>query len=76
MDSYLIPIPKSQMLLNQIQPLPISNEHVWLLKQLPLHHHDPFDRMIIAQAISEGLTIVTQDAQFAAYPVAIFSSLG
>lgn len=63
---------KSQMLLNQIKPLPIRNEHVWMLKQLPLHHRDPFDRMIIAQAVSEDLTIVTQDAQFASYPVAIF----
>ena len=62
---------KSQMLLNQIRPLPINNEHVWTLRQLPLHHRDPFDRMIIAQAITEGLTIVTQDAFFASYPVTI-----
>lgn len=37
--------------------------------RLPLHHRDPFDRMIIAQALARGLTIVTRDAAFAAYGV-------
>ena len=39
------------------------------LAELPLIHRDPFDRMLIAQAIEEGLTIVTSDQAFARYPV-------
>lgn len=39
--------------------------------RLPLHHRDPFDRMIIAQALARGLTIVTRDAAFASYGVQI-----
>jgi PIN domain nuclease of toxin-antitoxin system len=41
--------------------------HVERLSQLPLHHRDPFDRLIISQAINEGLTIVTRDRAFEAY---------
>jgi PIN domain nuclease of toxin-antitoxin system len=39
---------------------------------LPRHHDDPFDRMLIAQARLDGLTLVTQDRQFAQYDVPIF----
>ena len=39
--------------------------------QLPHHHEDPFDRMLIAQAFAEGLTIVTRDKHFADYGVAL-----
>lgn len=42
-------------------------ETVAHLRQLPLHHRDPFDRMIIAQAFAEGLTVVTGDRAFDAY---------
>ena len=41
---------------------------------LPLHHMDPFDRMIIAQAQTEGLTIVSCDRQFSDYPVALINA--
>jgi PIN domain nuclease of toxin-antitoxin system len=37
--------------------------------QLPRHHVDPFDRMLIAQAFAEGLTVVTHDKRFTAYDV-------
>jgi PIN domain nuclease of toxin-antitoxin system len=41
-----------------------------LLKHyLPLHHRDPFDRLLIAQAHQEGLILVTHDPQFSVYPV-------
>jgi len=43
--------------------------HAASVRTLPLHHRDPFDRMIIAQAIAEGYAIVTADSQFSAYPV-------
>jgi PIN domain nuclease of toxin-antitoxin system len=49
--------------------LPISRTHLRLLTSLPLHHRDPFDRLLIAQAIVEDLTIVTPDAAFENYPV-------
>jgi PIN domain nuclease of toxin-antitoxin system len=41
------------------------------LGQLPQHHHDPFDRMIIAQAMSEGMAVVSADRAFAAYGVPV-----
>lgn len=42
--------------------------------RLPLHHRDPFDRMIIAQALNRGLTVVTRDKAFALYGVPILSA--
>lgn len=51
------------------EPLDISSEHAERAGGLPQHHRDPFDRMLIAQALSEELTIVTRDDIFAAYGV-------
>jgi PIN domain nuclease of toxin-antitoxin system len=48
--------------------LPIELRHIEMLSHLPLHHRDPFDRLIIAQALTENLTIVTRDRSFALYP--------
>lgn len=61
-----------EMALNNIQLLPIGNRYVWTLKQLPLHHRDPFDRMIIAQAIADDLTLISADRIFIKYPVTLF----
>jgi PIN domain nuclease of toxin-antitoxin system len=52
-------------------PLPISVAHGLAAGQLRRHHDDPFDRMLIAQAFAEGLTIVTHDKRFADYNVAM-----
>jgi PIN domain nuclease of toxin-antitoxin system len=52
-------------------PLPISIAHGVAAGQLVRHHEDPFDRMLIAQAQAEGLTIVTRDKRFANYDVAL-----
>ena len=49
--------------------LPISAAHTVAAANLPPHHPDPFDRMIIAQARLEGLTVVTVDRRFADYDV-------
>jgi PIN domain nuclease of toxin-antitoxin system len=49
--------------------LSIARKHVERVESLPLHHRDPFDRLLIAQAIEEDLTVVTADAVFGAYPV-------
>jgi PIN domain nuclease of toxin-antitoxin system len=51
-------------------PLSISIAHGIAAGELPRHHDDPFDRMLIAQAFAEGLTIVTHDKRFADYDVA------
>ena len=51
--------------------LPITPEHILASTKLDLHHRDPFDRIIIAQAIMEKLTIISKDAQFKSYPVKV-----
>jgi PIN domain nuclease of toxin-antitoxin system len=59
---------------NEIDILPISFQHIQNLLTIDLHHRDPFDRMIIAQAIVEQLHIVTRDQEFAKYPVSVLWS--
>jgi PIN domain nuclease of toxin-antitoxin system len=54
------------------ESLPIDVEHAWAVRQLPHHHRDPFDRLLIAQAQVEGLPIVTSDPAFDAYDVKVF----
>jgi len=49
--------------------LPITADHAHLIGELPSHHRDPFDRMLIAQALFEGLTLVTRDSRFNRYKV-------
>ncbi len=56
---------------NHFSELGISARHALAAGNLPLHHDDPFDRMLIAQAQLEELTIVTHDNGFAAYKVDI-----
>jgi PIN domain nuclease of toxin-antitoxin system len=54
-----------------MQLLPIRYEHILQLETLPAHHSDPFDRLLIAQAITESLPILTNDEKFALYPAKI-----
>jgi PIN domain nuclease of toxin-antitoxin system len=54
--------------------LPISIAHGLAAGQLPPHHEDPFDRMLIAQAFAEGLTIVTRNKRFNDYGVALLAA--
>jgi PIN domain nuclease of toxin-antitoxin system len=56
---------------NNFLELPITIEHSQKLYKLPLHHNDPFDRIMIAQAISEDLTFMTRDAKIALYDIRI-----
>ena len=51
--------------------LPIRHAHLHQLVRLPLHHRDPFDRLLIAQAMTEGMTLVSVDQHFAAYGVSL-----
>jgi PIN domain nuclease of toxin-antitoxin system len=56
---------------NGVSVLPLTFDHVRNLEGLPLHHRDPFDRIIIAQGLSESLPVVTADPQFEKYAVEI-----
>lgn len=51
--------------------LDITIQHIEMLRILPHHHRDPFDRMLIAQARAEGLTLLTADRNFAAYGIEV-----
>ncbi len=52
--------------------LPIAYPHLRGLADLPLHHRDPFDRVLIAQALAERVPIATADRRFGAYGVEVF----
>ncbi len=65
---------ENQLELNGFEPLPITVAHAYSAGTLPRHHDDPFDRMLVAQAMAEGLTIVTRDERIARYPVPILSA--
>ena len=51
----------------KLQVLPYSAKHAYHFFGLPWHHVDPFDRMLIAQALAEGIPVVTSDAKFRLY---------
>ena len=61
---------QAQLIASSMTLLPIALDHIDALSRLPNHHRDPFDRLLIAQAIHEGLTIVSSDHQIRLYPVA------
>jgi PIN domain nuclease of toxin-antitoxin system len=54
---------------SQMRLLPVELEHILALDNLPAHHKDPFDRLLIAQAVVEGASLVSGDSIFASYPV-------
>ena len=54
---------------HRFTPLDITTEHALAVESLPPHHADPFDRMLVAQAMVERLTLVTHDARMKAYSV-------
>lgn len=54
---------------NQFEIIPTTYEHLLTLSKLPNHHNDPFDRLIISQAISENLTVISKDKEFGKYKV-------
>jgi PIN domain nuclease of toxin-antitoxin system len=56
---------------NGYSELPISSEHVVAIDTLPPIHKDPFDRVLIAQALVEGITLLTTDAVVASYPAPV-----
>ena len=58
-----------------VRVLGLSAEHGLAVASLPLHHRDPFDRLLIAQARHEGFTLVTADTRIHAYDVAVLDPL-
>lgn len=69
-----MPLPEiieSQQQTNQVEVLPIVLAHIFALGTLPDHHKDPFDRLLIAQAMAEDVSIISHDAAMAQYPVTI-----
>lgn len=61
----------SKMSANGMSLLPITLEHVLRIEELPMHHRDPFDRMLIAQCIEEDWPIITSDTVFKKYPIRV-----
>ncbi len=61
-----------QQSVNGLQLLPVTSNHVFLLDELPLIHKDPFDRLIIAQALAENLILVSHDRVFEDYQVLLW----
>ena len=61
----------SRLAENGIKSLPISIDHLLALERLPMHHRDPFDRMLIAQSMEEDWPIITADPKFKQYPIRV-----
>jgi PIN domain nuclease of toxin-antitoxin system len=51
--------------------LPVTAPHAWKVRDLPMRHRDPFDRLLVAQALVESLPIVTADPHFVEYGAAV-----
>ena len=61
----------AQISLNNFRALPLTLRHALQVSSLPLHHRDPFDRALVAQAQLEDLTILTNDPMIARYEVKV-----
>jgi PIN domain nuclease of toxin-antitoxin system len=65
--SISVPIARQALDHLDVRVLPFTSDHAFRLFELPAHHRDPFDRQIIAQALSEDIAVVTPDRQFSIY---------
>ena len=54
---------------NGLKLLPVYHEHALVIETLPLHHRDPFDRLLVAQAIAENAALLSCDAVLDPYPI-------
>jgi len=66
-DTKLKELISSQQKINGLQLLNIEPEHIYSLSELPSHHRDPFDRMLISQAMTEEMTLLTIDEKIQLY---------
>ncbi len=69
-----LPLPFEQLFPSRLDAsgiliLPILMPHLHAHRSLPFHHHDPFDRLIISQALTDDLTLISCDSEFSAYGV-------
>ncbi len=64
---------RDSLLANAFEELPFTSEHSLAVQRLPALHKDPFDRALVAQALSEPLTLMTSDKRVSAYPGQILS---
>ncbi len=74
LGKYVLPEPfqefmEREIAANQFRILPIEPRHVTPLTTLPFHHRDPFDRLLVAQAMVEQIPLVSNDPALDAYPV-------
>ena len=69
LDISLAEIVKDQTKINDVQILPLKLSHIWTLDTLPYYHKNPFDRLLISQAITENLIILGIDSVFDSSPV-------
>ena len=60
---------QEQLTTNRIDALPVQMSHALFVRRLPKHHRDPFDRLLIAQSLVEGMPLVTSDPLIQHYPV-------
>lgn len=67
----LVELIESQMEANDVALLPITLDHVVGLANLPFIHHDPFDRLLISQAMVEDFILLSKDKKMAGYPVKV-----
>jgi PIN domain nuclease of toxin-antitoxin system len=69
---FSVPLPQKvqdQQSKNRIELLPITKAHIYAVDELPFHHRDPFDRLLIAQARTDNLILVTHDTNIQQYSV-------
>jgi PIN domain nuclease of toxin-antitoxin system len=60
-----------QLTARKVELMPVLPRHAEAVADLPWHHRDPFDRLLVAQALLEGLTLISSDEQLAAYGVEV-----
>jgi PIN domain nuclease of toxin-antitoxin system len=65
---------EQQIVASSFTDLPVTVQHGVAVQALPLHHRDPFDRILIAQAQCEGLTLVSRDRRFSEYDVPVLKA--
>lgn len=64
----------SRMAATGVTPLRVEHSHALATSALPLHHRDPFDRLLIAQARLEGVPVMTSDSVFGGYGIDVISA--
>jgi PIN domain nuclease of toxin-antitoxin system len=74
LGKYALPEPfevfmERELRINHFRVLPIELSHTAILTTLPLHHRDPFDRLLVAQAMVEQIPLVSRDIALDAYPI-------